>query len=413
VYAGPQLTNCAGRAQKSIFQSADATTDDETLASGEVVAATTVEQPDNEDTASVASDKSLGDGWVTTETTENPATDSENAKDVIADPTNIETVTPVARDPFELVKEQLAAAQSKAAQIEQTLNNDIDDLKKAHAAEVAELQEANSAVRDRLGKMYQIMLAQADVLSKAATEIQPEEPSAEGNRTAAWLWRIICPSWFVRVPRAALANSRLCVYSRAVAAKASTAGTSAAHPTTRAGKAVRGVLALMALYVTGRYIRSRANLLARASASVISIITGVVTKKKISKLAIAAFAASAAVFLCRPPNTTSDNANTTNGDDVTEKSSQRFSPVEAFVTSAVGKRLAPISAKASSASSFVVTPSTKLGLAIRIVISLLLLGGGSRLIWSHRQALIVPVKAARARLPAIPKVRVSFQATRN
>ena len=49
----------------------------------------------------------------------------------------------------------------------------------------------------------------------------------------------------------------------------------------------------------------------------------------------------------------------------------------------------------------------------RIVISLLLLGGGSRLIWSHRQALIVPVKAARARLPAIPKVRVSFQATRN
>jgi hypothetical protein len=118
-----------------------------------VVAATTVEQPDNEDTASVASDKSLGDGWVTTETTENPATDSENAKDVIADPTNIETVTPVARDPFELVKEQLAAAQSKAAQIEQTLNNDIDDLKKAHAAEVAELQEANSAVRDRLGKM--------------------------------------------------------------------------------------------------------------------------------------------------------------------------------------------------------------------------------------------------------------------
>jgi hypothetical protein len=42
-----------------------------------------------------------------------------------------------------------------------------------------------------------------------------------------------------------------------------------------------------------------------------------------------------------------------------------------------------------------------------------LLGGGSRLIWSHRQALIVPVKAARARLPVIPKVRVSFQATRN
>eukprot|EP01046_Picozoa_sp_COSAG06_P042022 COSAG06_NODE_5295_length_3579_cov_24.391092_3_plen_147_part_01 len=123
-YAGQQLTNCAGRAQKSIFQSADATTDDETPSSGEVVAATTVEQPDNEDTASVASDKSLGDGWVTTETTENPATDSENAKDVIADPTNIETVTPVARDPFELVKEQLAAAQSKAAQIEQTRVNE-------------------------------------------------------------------------------------------------------------------------------------------------------------------------------------------------------------------------------------------------------------------------------------------------
>ena len=384
-------------------------------------------------TASIASEKSTqSDGWVTAEAgSVTSHDDGESSKTL-----HVDSPTAAAAKPWEvMIAEQLLAAQAQAKNIESNLTAELTELKRAHAAQLATLHTDNETMRAQLDKTRAFLATQATVLSEATSLTAVDTaagttPTNPQTTSTAWLWRILCPSWF-SVPRETLAKSRLNKHFGTIAAASRGGAAYIASPSTKSGWATRILTTAVALFAGGRYARTHHHVLLHALTAVISRARLVLTKRRLAHLGVASAASAATVYLLRPPSspTTAATANAATGtnDDnagdgtaaAAHTSSRRWyssrlaTTRDAVSKSAVGKQLSSLSDHATKAIHFTANPTTKLGASVRGLLALIMIVAGGRFVRTHHQVLITrPLRAVRARLPTVslPRVHVSFQA---
>ena len=303
------------------------------------------------------------------------------------------------------------SAQSSAKNLEETLSADIETLKKTHAAEVAALHLENQRMREQLGNTASLLGKQVAVLGAAAAEtkqvLSQETDGVTKPKASWWIWRMVCPSWFTG-PRETLANSRLsnllAVWK--IREKVSYGATVAANPTTKLGWAIRGLVATVGVAGCGHWVRTHHHVLlalkqatASRSMAAVAVITGVITKKRILTAAAALIGSTGLVYLMKPPTPASPAAEPKENSPAAKwrRLAQRLQEPSATVYN-----------KARSAVVFTASPTTKLGMAVRGLFAMVALFAGGRFVRVHHHVLMRPVRAVQARLPRVPRVRVSF-----
>jgi hypothetical protein len=300
-----------------------------------------------DDAMSDTSEKS-NDDWVTTAGNDDDDVAADGGDASSATPELSQDVIPVVKPWSEIIVDQLVTAQAEAKKIETTLNDAIADLNIAHADEVAVLKAESDKQRESLSKTYAIIQEQVITLSEATAEIRSSSDIIVTTASAAtlkqaWIWGLLYPPW-LRAVRKTLTNSRLVMHTETLKTKATVGATFAATPSTKLGKAVRGLIALFVICGSARFLYARRPVIAQSITAAISAVSTVVTKKRIGIAMIAAVGTAAAVYLCRPPTP----AAITPALGEENQSKIKITVKEILTTSAVGKRLAPLFAKASS-----------------------------------------------------------------